>query len=54
MGTQSLRAIVEVSKRVQTALAARTPVIALESTIIAHGLPWPDNIETAREMEAAI
>ena len=29
-------------------------VVALESTLIAHGLPWPDNLETARASEAAV
>jgi pseudouridylate synthase len=28
--------------------------VALESTLIAHGLPWPDNLETARASEAAV
>jgi pseudouridine-5'-phosphate glycosidase len=37
-----------------TALRDRAPVVALESTLIAHGLPWPDNIETARAAEAAV
>ncbi len=36
------------------ALAARRPVVALESTLIAHGLPWPLNIETARAAEETI
>ena len=30
------------------------PVVVLESTVIAQGLPWPENLETALEMEAAI
>ena len=30
------------------------PVVALESTVIAHGLPYPENIETANEMERAV
>jgi pseudouridine-5'-phosphate glycosidase len=36
------------------ALAARRPVVALESTIVTHGLPWPQNLETARAVEAAV
>ena len=36
------------------ALRAGQPVVALESTLIAHGLPWPLNLETARAAEAAI
>jgi len=39
---------------VQSALSARKPVVALESTVIAHGLPQPINLETARKLEAAI
>jgi pseudouridine-5'-phosphate glycosidase len=34
--------------------AAGRPLVALESTIIAHGLPWPDNFAIARELEAAV
>ena len=33
---------------------ATAPIVALESTIIAHGLPWPDNLAVARELEAAV
>ena len=36
------------------ALRAGRPVVALESTLIAHGLPWPMNLETARAAEAAV
>lgn len=36
------------------ALRERRPVVALESTVIAHGLPWPINLETAREAERAV
>ncbi len=39
---------------VRDALAARRPVVALESTVIAHGLPRPTNLTVAREMEAAV
>ena len=39
---------------VQGALAARRPVVALESTIIAHGMPYPENVATAREVEAIV
>ena len=31
-----------------------TPVVALESTLIAHGLPYPANVRTARESDAAV
>jgi pseudouridine-5'-phosphate glycosidase len=42
------------SREVAAALDARSPVVALESTIITHGLPWPRNIETAFAVEAAV
>ena len=43
-----------VHEEVAAALADGTPVVALESTVISHGLPHPHNLETARGMEAAI
>ena len=39
---------------VADALAAGRPVVALESTIISHGLPRPDNLRVAREIEEAV
>jgi pseudouridine-5'-phosphate glycosidase len=35
-------------------VAAAQAVVALESTIVAHGMPWPRNLETARRVEAAV
>jgi pseudouridylate synthase len=43
-----------VHDEVSEALAAGRPVVALESTIISHGLPRPRNVEVAREVEAAV
>jgi pseudouridine-5'-phosphate glycosidase len=43
-----------IEPEVQAALAAGRPVVALESTIIAHGLPRPDNLRVAREIEDAV
>lgn len=45
---------VVLSPPVRAALAAGRPVVALESTIIAHGLPHPDNLVCARALEAAV
>jgi pseudouridine-5'-phosphate glycosidase len=45
---------VQITDEVAAALRERRPVVALESTLIAHGLPWPLNLETAREAEAAV
>ena len=42
------------SGEVSAALAAGRPVVALESTIITHGMPWPQNVETARRVEAEL
>ncbi len=43
--------LVEVSEKVSAALAAGRPVVALESTIISHGLPRPGNYAAARRFE---
>lgn len=42
------------SPAVAEALRTGRPVVALESTIITHGMPWPQNGETAREVEAVV
>jgi len=39
---------------VDEAMEKGTPIVALESTVIAHGLPYPQNIETALKCEAAV
>jgi pseudouridine-5'-phosphate glycosidase len=44
----------QISAEVREALAAGRPVVALESTIVAHGLPRPDNVEVARQCEAVV
>lgn len=43
-----------VAEEVREALAAGRPVVALESTIISHGMPYPRNVQTAREVEQII
>ena len=45
---------VERSAEVAEAMADGRPVVALESTIITHGMPWPSNLETARAVEAEV
>lgn len=42
------------SKPVSQALQAGRPVLALESTIISHGMPWPENLETALQVEQLV
>ncbi len=44
----------DVSPEVSAAIAAGRPVVALESTLISHGLPYPQNLEVARASEAAV
>ena len=49
-----MNAAVDLSTDVSVALAAGRAVVALESTLIAHGMPWPQNLETALAMEADV
>jgi pseudouridine-5'-phosphate glycosidase len=49
-----MRNNVRLSDEVQEAIEAGQPVVALESTVIAHGLPHPTNLQTARNMEAIV
>src|SRR5438309_11486895 len=48
------RELFSFSLAVESALATRAPVVALESTVIAHGLPRPQNLETARRLETIV
>lgn len=43
-----------ISPRVADALVSNAPIVALESTIITHGMPYPDNLRTANEVEAVV
>ncbi|MBV6649058.1 MAG: pseudouridine-5'-phosphate glycosidase, partial [Hoeflea sp.] len=45
---------IETTPEVKAALSAGRPVVALESTIITHGMPWPGNRDMALEVEAVI
>ena len=44
----------DIAPEVAEALAAGKPVVALESTIISHGMPYPQNVETALKVEQII
>lgn len=46
--------LVKISQEVQEALKNNIPVVALESTIISHGMPYPKNVETALNVEKII
>ncbi len=45
---------IEVRPEVAAALAGGAPVVALESTIISHGMPYPTNVDMANEVEAIV
>jgi pseudouridylate synthase len=47
-------ALLDVDAEVASALAAGAAVVALESTLIAHGMPWPRNLETGQRLEAEV
>ena len=46
--------LLQVSAEVQQALKNNQPIVALESTIISHGMPFPENAQTALEVEETI
>lgn len=49
-----MRQYLSLSEEVQTAKELGKPIVALESTIISHGMPYPQNVKTAREVEQII
>lgn len=46
--------LIDVKPNILAALKSQRPVVALESTIITHGMPYPHNLETAAEVEEII
>lgn len=46
--------LLDLSPEVAGARAGKRPIVALESTIITHGMPYPHNVETARSVEDAV
>jgi pseudouridylate synthase len=44
----------DIAAPVRDALVRRAPIVALESTIIAHGMAYPDNLQTAQELQAIV
>lgn len=49
-----MRDFLHIQPEVAQALAQNDPVVALESTVITHGLPYPDNVTTAVKMQTAV
>ena len=52
--THAPHPMLKLAPEVAEALAAGTPVVALESTIISHGMPYPQNVAMAREVEQIV
>jgi pseudouridine-5'-phosphate glycosidase len=46
--------MIKISNKVKNAIKNNTPVVALESTIISHGMPFPKNLEVAKKLEQII
>ena len=49
-----MKTFLEIQPEIKSALAERRPVVALESTIISHGMPYPQNLETTLEVERIV
>src|SRR6185436_19258287 len=50
----SIEKFIHTGPELSAALAAHRPIVALESTVIAHGLPKPQNLETAQRLERIV
>ena len=51
---KNIKEIISISPEVKEAILNNKPVVALESTIISHGMPYPKNVETAINVEKII
>lgn len=54
MKTDGVSGYLDADAEVRAALGDGLPVVALETTILCHGMPWPQNLETARRMQQAV
>jgi pseudouridine-5'-phosphate glycosidase len=52
--TMTIEQLLDIGAETAAALAGKRPVVALESTIITHGMPFPQNLETALMLEEAV
>lgn len=52
--SQKWESFIDVKPEVKAALNSNGPVVALESTIITHGMPYPHNLKTALEVEKIV
>lgn len=49
--SQSIQPLIDVAPEIQVAIQSNRAIVALESTIITHGMPYPDNLNTALQVE---
>lgn len=49
-----MRSLIDIKPEVEKAIKTDGPVVALESTIITHGMPYPQNLETALNVEQIV
>ncbi|MGA0434715.1 MAG: pseudouridine-5'-phosphate glycosidase [Flavobacteriales bacterium] len=49
-----MKPFLSIHSEIQSALKNDEPVVALESTIVAHGMPYPENLETAQRLESLV
>ena len=49
-----MKEFIEISNKIQEAIKLKKPIVALESTLISHGLPYPENIKVAKESIQAV
>ena len=54
LNIRTMQSYINISEEVQHALEANSPIVALESTIISHGMPYPQNYETACLVEQTV
>ena len=54
MNAEMLKKYMDITPEVEEAVRTGKPVVALESTTLSHGMPYPENVDFAREIEAAI
>ncbi|KAL5285143.1 hypothetical protein ACFFRR_007092 [Megaselia abdita] len=52
--SKALNRFVDLSPEVRNSLNNKKPIVALESTIITHGMPYPENVKTAKEVEEIV
>jgi len=49
-----MNSFIDILPEIEKALLLNLPVVALESTIISHGMPYPKNVETAKMVEKTV